>query len=812
MKRLAWCLSVTVWFGISTVASAEDVTPQQLQAALEKAVEQGAPGVSAAIATRDGIIWTGTAGYADVKAKTPLTTSTLFGVGSITKVFVTTVIMQLSQEGRLDLNRTAADILGGDVTKGIANADRATLAQLLAHTGGVASWEDDPRWIREGRGSKLKPAHVWGKTETLDYIRGAGHPALNELGEKHNYSNTNYTLLGLVIEKVTGNTAESEIRRRVLEPLGMRDTFLEGFESFDTSKLPHRYHWATPTFEQTAGIAKGFKRVRPNLIDATGSNLSVEWTAGGMVSTPSDLTRLAVALRDARIIAPASLKFMTQWQPISERAAEVGHGLFRTRTAAGTVIGHNGSVLGFTGSFYWTEHGDAVVAVTSNVGTMHAGDVPTSASHVANKSEFATLAVRFAEQYVAPAIGANVATTYQSLLANERVSRALDFIKKNDEQTLKEQIEIAEIPAPPFKEQTRARDFQARLQKLGLQTSIDSEGNVIATRKGSGQGGTLVLSAHLDTVFPEGTDVTVRKQGERYYGRGLADDTRGLVAVLAVLRAMQDANIRTRGDVMFVGTVGEEGLGNLRGVKALLQQNKNIDGFITIEPGGDRIGVGATGSRRWKVTFKGPGGHSSVNFGVASAIHAMGRAITHISDLQPPVQPRTTFTVGVVSGGTSINTIASQAVMEVDIRSDSAAALAAFEKRVLAAVDRGVQEENLRWHSQQISADRELAGDRPAGTTSADSALVSAARQSYVALQRPDANLATVSTDTNAAVALGVPAIMLSGGGLAGDLHSPGEWFDPKDAWVGPQVALLTVLGLVGVDGVTQPLLEDRRN
>jgi acetylornithine deacetylase/succinyl-diaminopimelate desuccinylase-like protein len=276
---------------------------------------------------------------------------------------------------------------------------------------------------------------------------------------------------------------------------------------------------------------------------------------------------------------------------------------------------------------------------------------------------------------------------------------------------------------------------------------------------------------------------------------------------------MQDANIRTRGDVMFVGTVGEEGLGNLRGVKALLQQNKGIDGFITIEPGAgaERIGVGATGSRRWKVTFKGPGGHSSVNFGVASAIHAMGRAITHISDLQPPLQPRTTFTVGVVSGGTSINTIASQAAMEVDIRSDSADALAAFEKQVLAAVDRGVQEENLRWHSQQISADKQLAGDRPAGTTAPGSALVSAARQSYVALLRPDADLATVSTDTNAAVALAVPAIMLSGGGTAGDLHSPGEWFESKDAWVGPQVALLTVLGLVGVEGMTDPLLLDDR-
>lgn len=809
MNRIAWCLTISAFLGCATAARAEQVTPQQLQAALDSAVAKGAPGISAAIATRGGVIWTGTAGYADIKARTPIQTSNLFGVGSITKVFVTTVVMQLAQEGRLNLDSTAADILGPEVTKGIANADRATLAQLLAHTGGVISWEDDPLWIREGRGSKLKPSHIWGKTEPLDYIRGPKHAALNEPGEKHNYSNTNYTLLGLVIEKVTGQTAEAEIRRRVLEPLNLRSTFLEGFEPFDTSRLPHRYHWATPTFEQTAGIAKGFQRVRPDLIDATGSNLSVEWTAGGMVSTPSDLAVFALALRDARIISPASLKFMTQWTP-AWKGAEVGHGLFRTQNASGSTIGHNGSVLGFTGSFYWTEQGDAIVAVLSNVGTMHAGDVPTSAAHVAQRSEFAGLAVQFAQQHTAPVIATKVDETYKSLMANERVTRALAAIKADDENTLREQIEIAQIPAPPFKEQVRARDFQKRLEKLGLKASIDSEGNVIATRKGSGQGTTLVFSAHLDTVFPEGTDVTVQKKGDRYYGRGLADDTRGLVAVLAVLRAMQQADIRTVGDVMFVGTVGEEGLGNLRGVKALLKQNREVDAFITVEPaiaGRDRIGVGATGSRRWKVTFKGPGGHSSANFGVASAIHAMGRAITHISDLQPPVQPRTTFTVGVVSGGTSINTIASQATMEVDIRSDSADALAAFEKRVHAAIDLGAQEENLRWHSQEISVDKQLAGDRPAGTTAADSPLVGAARQSYLALQRPAPDLVTTSTDTNAAVALGIPAIMLSGGGAAGDLHSPGEWFEPTEAWLGPQAALLTVLGLVGLDGVSQPLL-----
>jgi CubicO group peptidase (beta-lactamase class C family)/acetylornithine deacetylase/succinyl-diaminopimelate desuccinylase-like protein len=805
---MKYLLTVVALFGFA-LARAEPVTPQQLQAELDKAIAQGVPGVSAAIATRDGVIWTGAAGFADIKAKTPLTTDHLFGIGSITKVFVATVIMQLAQEGGLDLNRTPADILGPEVIKGIANADRATLAQLLNHTSGIPSWEDDPRWIRAGRGNKLKPTHLWGKTETLDYVRGPEHPALNEPGAKFNYANTNYTLLGLVIEKLTGHTAEAEIRRRVLEPLRLRDTFLEGFEEFDTTRLPHRYHYLTPAFSNTAGVARSFKRVHPDVFDATGSNLSVEWTAGGLVSTPSDLALFGLALRDARIVSPASRTFMMEWTP-AWKGTEVGHGLFRMGNAAGTLIGHDGGVLGFTSSFFWAEAGDAIVAITSNVGVMHVGSALPSAGTIAHQSDFAKLAFRFAEEHAAPAISLAVENTYKSLLANERVNAALASIKASDEQTLREQIDIAQIPAPPFKEQVRARDFQQRLRQLGLQPTIDSTGNVIAVRKGTGEGPRIVLSAHLDTVFPEGTDLTVQKRGERYYGRGLADDTRGLVAMLAVLRAMQQAEIRTIGDVMFVGTVGEEGLGNLRGVKALLSQNSGIDAFITLEPGafgGDRIGIGSTGSRRWKVTFNGPGGHSSVNFGVASAIHAMGRAIALISDLQPPVQPRTTFTVGVVSGGTSVNTIASEATMEVDIRSDDATALAAFEQEVLAEVDRAVQEENRRWHSQEISAQKELAGDRPAGATPSDSPIVSAARQSYIALQRPAPTHSTVSTDANAAVAAGVPALMLSAGGIAGDLHSPGEWFEPVDAWLGPQAALLTVLGLVGVDGTNVPLM-----
>ena len=279
----------------------------ELQALLDEAVANGIPGISAAVATRDGVVWTGVAGTADLQTGAPVRPDMLFGVGSITKTFVAVVILQLAAEGRLDLNATAGDLLGTAV-EAIPNADKATLAQLLNHTGGVPSWEDDPTWIHEGRGDRLDPGRIWGKTATLPYIKG--HPALALPGEKFSYANTNFTLLGMVIEKVTGHDAVDEIHRRILTPLGLKDIHLEGFEPVPPGQLPHRYHWATSTFRQDAGVNAAFPEVRPGLIDASRSNLSVEWTAGGMVATARDLALYAVALRDGRLLKPESMRFM----------------------------------------------------------------------------------------------------------------------------------------------------------------------------------------------------------------------------------------------------------------------------------------------------------------------------------------------------------------------------------------------------------------------------------------------------------------------------------------------------------------------
>lgn len=425
------------------------------------------------------------------------------------------------------------------------------------------------------------------------------------------------------------------------------------------------------------------------------------------------------------------------------------------------------------------------------------------------------LSVLFAFSFLSPAHASSDISN--RLLRDARVKQALERIKADDELTLREQIEISETPAPPFKEAVRAKLFLERMQSLGLKDAyIDEEGNVIGLRKGTGKGPLLVLSAHLDTVFPEGTDVKVVQRDGRYYGRGLADDSRGLAAVLAVLRAMEAARIRTVGDVMFVGTVGEEGLGDLRGVKALFRDHPNIDGFISVDSVGAEGGKGhrvvphATGSHRWEIRFSGPGGHSFGAFGTPSAIQAMGRAIAHISDVQPPTDPKTTFTVGVVSGGTSVNTIASDARMLVDIRSNGAESLLQTEKLIMAAIEKGVAEENARWSSDGIRFEAKLVGDRPAGTSPPDSPMTRAALHAWKALGLPVPALETASTDSNVAINLGIPAATLSGGGEGGGAHGPDEWYKPVDSYQGPQTVLLTVLALVGVDKVTPPQLPVR--
>jgi D-alanyl-D-alanine carboxypeptidase len=369
----------------------------QLQEILDSSTAAGVPGISALIRTSTQVLWSSTAGFSNLSTRSPINDGHIFGIGSITKVFVTVVILLLVEENLLKLSDTVSSILPEQAIQGIKNAGPATIGGLLRHFAGVESWEDDPKWIIEGRGKELDPDRVWGKDDTLEYIRHASSLTPGVFS----YANTNFTLLGLIVERTTGISAESEIRKRILIPLGMSDTYLEKFEDgVGEEKVPRRYHFATEEFLKTAGICPSFSETEWNgtrLIDATGSNLSVEWVAGGMISSPADLTTFGLAIRDGKLLNLSSMKILQDWKP-AENGAEIGHGLFRFKSpfGYGNWLGHNGSVLGFTGSLFWLEDGDCTVSVLANVGTMHAGNVPSSAAHVVIKSEFLGLAKELA--------------------------------------------------------------------------------------------------------------------------------------------------------------------------------------------------------------------------------------------------------------------------------------------------------------------------------------------------------------------------------------------------------------------------------
>jgi metal-dependent amidase/aminoacylase/carboxypeptidase family protein len=261
-----------------------------------------------------------------------------------------------------------------------------------------------------------------------------------------------------------------------------------------------------------------------------------------------------------------------------------------------------------------------------------------------------------------PLLALSSALAAQSPLptTNAKVRAALDIIKADNAWTLQQQVELTQIPSPPFKESARAAEFKKRLEALGLSNvRMDSVGDVIAERRGSGTGPTVLVEGHLDTVFPEGTVVTVKHAGDTLKAPGIGDDDRGLATVLAVARAFEKAGLQTNGTIYFVGNVGEEGPGNLRGTRNLLTRELKgkIDYFITVDDAGLGIASRAVGSNRYKVTYKGPGGHSYGAFGIPNPIHALGRAIAGISDIQVPTTPKTTFNVGIISGGTSVNSI-----------------------------------------------------------------------------------------------------------------------------------------------------------
>jgi acetylornithine deacetylase/succinyl-diaminopimelate desuccinylase-like protein len=397
------------------------------------------------------------------------------------------------------------------------------------------------------------------------------------------------------------------------------------------------------------------------------------------------------------------------------------------------------------------------------------------------------------------AAGVAIAQTPAELMNDAAVRAAFDAARRNEPSVVEQQVKICQIPAPPFKEEVRGKELQRLFESLGLHdVRTDAAGNVIGVRPGKAAHPNLVFAAHLDTVFPEGTDVRVTVEGDILKGPGIGDDCRGLAMMLGVIRALNEAHVETPGTITFVADVGEEGLGDLRGMKQLFGETLKgqIDKFISV----DGLGLGITnigvGSNRYRVTFKGPGGHSFGAFGMANPIQAMGRAIAKIDAFEVPTQPKTTFNVGRVGGGTSVNAIPFEAWMEVDMRSSDPASLKAVDTKFNAALQQAVEEENKRWNNRgPVSVSAELVGVRPAGQTPEKSPIV----QTALAVSRAmsiNETLREGSTDSNVPMNMGIPAITIGGGGGGSGAHSLNESFDVRESWRGTQRAILLAISL----------------
>ena len=394
----------------------------------------------------------------------------------------------------------------------------------------------------------------------------------------------------------------------------------------------------------------------------------------------------------------------------------------------------------------------------------------------------------------------------KAVIDSARFKQAAAFIRSDYDRFVRELIVLTEIPAPPFKEERRAKAFLEMLRQHGLRDAeMDAEGNVMGVRRGTGDGPMLAVVAHLDTVFPEGTDVKVRRDGTKLMAPGIGDDTRGLALLLAVIRAMDAGKLQTTGDILFVGNVGEEGAGDLRGVKHLLRQGRYKDRiklFLAVD-GGDQASIvrGGVGSKRYRVAFKGPGGHSYGAFGLVNPAYAMAAAMARFSDVQVPSSPKTTYNVGVVQGGTSVNSIPSEVAMDVDIRSESCAELKKVDGMFVSIVKSSVDDENRARSTREgsITADLKVIGERPCGQTAMDAPIVRTTAAVVEAFGlKPTYSFS--STDSNIPMSLGIPALTIGRGGPGGRAHSPDEWTDvePKAGMQAIEVALAIVVAVAG--------------
>jgi len=383
----------------------------------------------------------------------------------------------------------------------------------------------------------------------------------------------------------------------------------------------------------------------------------------------------------------------------------------------------------------------------------------------------------------------------------------VEVLEADHDRTVADIVALTEIAAPPFGEGPKGAHYLDMLRAHGLEdVELDGIGNAMGLRRGAGNGPLIVVAAHLDTVFPAGTVVTVRREGTKLFAPGVGDDTRSLAVLLAYIRALDAAGVRTSSDILFVGDVGEEGLGDLRGIRHLFTEGKykdRIKAFFTVDsPDMEGLVVGGVGSKRYRATFRGPGGHSYGAFGLVSPAFAMAQAMLELSRVAVPAKPKTTFSASVFGGGTSVNSIPNEVWVEVDLRSEAPVELARLEQRFLAILDQAVQAENHARSTEQgvITVEATLIGDRPAGSTAADSDIV---KHSTAALEAHGFAVRHVasSTDANIPMSLGIPAVKIGSGGTGGRGHSLDEWIDVEqsNSVRGMAAGLTAILAVAGI-------------
>jgi len=389
------------------------------------------------------------------------------------------------------------------------------------------------------------------------------------------------------------------------------------------------------------------------------------------------------------------------------------------------------------------------------------------------------------------------------LADNPEVRSSLAWFARNLAAINEQQIRLTEIPAPPFQESQRAAAIKTLLASSGLEVQIDNTGNVIGELRGATEKEIVVLSAHLDTVFPPSTEVKVRHEGARLLAPGISDNGTGLASLVAIARACHEAHIKPRRTILFVADVGEEGEGNLRGMRALIDAYKpKLKAVIVLDGSGtDHVTTKALASRRVEATITGPGGHSWSDFGMPNPINALVRASVRFINTRVPVAPRTTFNLGQIEGGTSVNSIPYEAKLKVDIRSESEDELAKLELALRECIAAGVRDEmeSARDRSKgKLDWKVELLGSRPGGELHANSPLLAALRAAdeYVGNQ---SRIERSSTDANVPLSNGIDAISIGAGGIGGGAHSLNEWYEPTGREMGLKRALLTLLGVSGL-------------